>query len=50
VDYPDLVSDFAGFLLPEQAVECGCSMAAQEFKRAKIFLRKLEVSIITHLM
>jgi hypothetical protein len=22
VDYPDLVSDFAGFLLPEQAVEC----------------------------
>jgi len=42
-DYPDLVNDFAGFLLPDQAVECGCFMATQEFIRARTFLRKLEV-------
>ncbi|VDI43633.1 Hypothetical predicted protein [Mytilus galloprovincialis] len=47
-DYPDLVSDFAGFLLPEQAVECGCLLASQEFKRAKTFLRKLEVYLARH--
>lgn len=47
-DYPDLVTDFAGFLLPEQAVECGCYMTTQEFIRARTFLRKLEVHFLRH--
>ncbi|XP_033750127.1 uncharacterized protein LOC117334553 [Pecten maximus] len=47
-DYPDLVTDFAGFLLPEQAVECGCYMTTQEFTRARTFLRKLEVHFLRH--
>ncbi|XP_060074147.1 GON-4-like protein [Ylistrum balloti] len=47
-NYPDLVTDFAGFLLPEQAVECGCYMTTQEFIRARTFLRKLEVHFHRH--
>ncbi|OWF39043.1 GON-4-like protein isoform X2 [Mizuhopecten yessoensis] len=47
-EYPDLVTDFAGFLLPEQAVECGCYMTTQEFIRARTFLRKLEVHFLRH--
>ncbi|XP_013382000.1 GON-4-like protein [Lingula anatina] len=42
-NFPDLVNDFSGFLLPEQAVECGCFMANKEFEKVRIFLRKLEV-------
>jgi hypothetical protein len=41
VDYPDLVSDFAGFLLPEQAVECGCSMAAHSL--SLVIVQKLKL-------
>ena len=43
--YTDLLHDFAGFLLPAQAVECGCFLSHQEFVRARSFLRKLEVKI-----
>ncbi|KAK3595161.1 hypothetical protein CHS0354_002761 [Potamilus streckersoni] len=42
--HPDLVSDFAGFLLPEQALECECYTANQEFVKARTFLRKLEIN------
>ena len=45
-DCPDLLHDFAGFLLPEQAVECDCFLSHQEFFRARTFLRKLEVRIL----
>jgi len=43
VEHPDLLYDFAGFLQPEQAVECGCYKACMEFHQARVFLRKLEV-------
>lgn len=43
-DYPDLIHDFAGFLLPDQAKQCGVLMTHLEFVRARTFLRKLEVS------
>ena len=39
----DLLEEFAGFLTPEQAVECGCYKACMEFLHARAFLRKLEV-------
>lgn len=42
-DHRDLLHEFAGFLLPEQAVECGCYNACMEFLQARTFLRKLEV-------
>ncbi|XP_074651326.1 GON-4-like protein [Tubulanus polymorphus] len=41
--YPDLIEEFAGFLLPEQAQECGCYSTNQQFSQARSFLRKLEV-------
>lgn len=43
-DYPDLIEDFSAFLSPSQAVECGCFMENLRFRRARTFLRKLEVS------
>ena len=43
-DYPGLLHDFAGFLLQEQAIECGCYDAFEEFNSARSFLRKIEVS------
>ena len=39
----DLLEEFAGFLTPEQAVQCGCYKACMEFLHARAFLRKLEV-------
>ncbi len=42
--HPDLVEDFAAFLLPEQAKACGLLMQNLEYSRARAFLRKLEVS------
>lgn len=44
--YPDLLYDFAGFLQPDQAVECGCYKACKEFHQARNFLRKLEVTTL----
>lgn len=42
-NYPDLMEDFSAFLSPSQAVECGCFMENLRFRRARTFLRKLEV-------
>ncbi|KAL4239657.1 Paired amphipathic helix repeat [Mactra antiquata] len=42
-DYRELMDDFAGFLQREQAVECGCYKAYQEFQQARTFLRKLQL-------
>ncbi|XP_048255933.1 uncharacterized protein LOC124134138 isoform X2 [Haliotis rufescens] len=43
-DFPELLGDFAGFLLPEQALMCGCFMQNQEVTKARTLLRKLEVN------
>ena len=42
--YPDLMEDFVGFLLPNQALECGCFMENLDFNQARTFMLKLEVS------
>ncbi|ESP02467.1 hypothetical protein LOTGIDRAFT_237967 [Lottia gigantea] len=42
--YPELIEDFAGFLRPEEAVECDCFSINQEYQRANEFLRKLEIN------
>ncbi|KAJ8290048.1 hypothetical protein GJAV_G00008140, partial [Gymnothorax javanicus] len=43
-DCPDLLRDFAAFLLPEQALECGLFAEQQAFERSRRFLRQLEIS------
>ncbi|KAI4893265.1 hypothetical protein NFI96_019664 [Prochilodus magdalenae] len=43
-DWPELLSDFAAFLLPEQALECGLFEEQQAFERSRRFLRQLEIS------
>jgi len=43
-DHLTLLSDFAGFLMPDQAKVCGCLMEHINFKKCREFLRKLEVS------
>ncbi|XP_051577926.1 GON-4-like protein isoform X2 [Myxocyprinus asiaticus] len=43
-DWPDLLKDFAAFLLPEQALECGLFEEQQSFERSRRFLRQLEIS------
>ncbi|KAG7457904.1 hypothetical protein MATL_G00232200 [Megalops atlanticus] len=43
-DWPDLLRDFAAFLQPEQALECGLLAEQQAFERSRRFLRQLEVS------
>uniref|UniRef100_A0A8C9SXH9 GON-4-like protein n=1 Tax=Scleropages formosus TaxID=113540 RepID=A0A8C9SXH9_SCLFO len=43
-DWPDLLRDFAAFLLPEQALECGLFAEQQAFERSRRFLRQLEIS------
>ncbi|XP_056617910.1 GON-4-like protein isoform X2 [Triplophysa dalaica] len=43
-DWPDLLKDFAAFLLPEQALECGLFEEQQAFDRSRRFLRQLEIS------
>lgn len=42
--FPGLLEDFSAFLSPSQAVECGCFMENLRFRRARTFLRKLEVT------
>ncbi|XP_034161304.2 GON-4-like protein isoform X2 [Pangasianodon hypophthalmus] len=43
-DWPELLRDFAAFLLPEQALECGLFEEQQAFERSRRFLRQLEIS------
>ncbi|KAJ8267837.1 hypothetical protein COCON_G00130090 [Conger conger] len=43
-DRPDLLWDFAAFLRPEQAEECGLLAEQQAFERSRHFLRQLEMS------
>ncbi|XP_039623540.1 GON-4-like protein isoform X1 [Polypterus senegalus] len=42
-DFPELLRDFAAFLLPEQALECGLFAEQQAFERSRKFLRQLEI-------
>ena len=42
-EHEELIKEFAGFLSPEQAMACGHLMDQQEFHKARLFLRKLEV-------
>ncbi|KAM6910429.1 GON-4-like protein [Xenentodon cancila] len=41
---PDLFRDFAAFLHPEQALQCGLFEEQQAFDRSRRFLRQLEIS------
>ncbi|KAJ8273536.1 hypothetical protein GJAV_G00102720, partial [Gymnothorax javanicus] len=43
-EWPDLLWDFAAFLRPEQALECGLLAEQQAFERSRHFLRQLEMS------
>ncbi|KAG9355288.1 hypothetical protein JZ751_000126 [Albula glossodonta] len=43
-DWPELLQDFAAFLQPEQARECGLLVEQQAFERSRRFLRQLEMS------
>ncbi|XP_074540005.1 GON-4-like protein isoform X2 [Halichoeres trimaculatus] len=43
-DRTDLLRDFAAFLLPEQALQCGLFQEQQAFDRSRRFLRQLEIS------
>ncbi|KAM4601450.1 GON-4-like protein isoform 2-T2 [Polymixia lowei] len=43
-DETDLLRDFAAFLQPEQALECGLFEEQQAFERSRRFLRQLEIS------
>ncbi|XP_078143339.1 GON-4-like protein [Centroberyx gerrardi] len=43
-DRTDLLRDFAAFLHPEQALECGLFEEQQAFERSRRFLRQLEIS------
>ncbi|XP_019719186.1 GON-4-like protein isoform X1 [Hippocampus comes] len=40
----DLTRDFAAFLHPEQALECGLFQEQQAFERSRRFLRQLEIT------
>uniref|UniRef100_A0A803SN89 GON-4-like protein n=1 Tax=Anolis carolinensis TaxID=28377 RepID=A0A803SN89_ANOCA len=40
---PQLLTDFAAFLLPEQALECGLFEEQQAFEKSRKFLRQLEI-------
>ncbi|KAL1255752.1 hypothetical protein QQF64_013813, partial [Cirrhinus molitorella] len=41
-DWPELLRDFAAFLHPDQAKECGLLAEQQAFERSRRFLRQLE--------
>ncbi|XP_077052573.1 GON-4-like protein isoform X1 [Siphateles boraxobius] len=41
-DWPELLQDFAAFLHPDQARECGMLVEQQAFERSRRFLRQLE--------
>ncbi|XP_068180839.1 GON-4-like protein [Antennarius striatus] len=43
-DRTDLLRDFAAFLHPEQALQCGLLEEQQAFERSRRFLRQLEIS------
>ncbi|KAG9279611.1 GON-4-like protein [Astyanax mexicanus] len=47
-DWPELLSDFAAFLHPEQANECGLLSEQQAFERSRRFLRQLELTFGEH--
>ncbi|XP_036045312.1 GON-4-like protein isoform X3 [Onychomys torridus] len=42
-DWPQLLKDFAAFLLPEQALSCGLFEEQQAFEKSRRFLRQLEI-------
>ncbi|XP_029393918.1 GON-4-like protein isoform X2 [Mus pahari] len=42
-DWPQLLKDFAAFLLPEQALSCGLFEEQQAFEKSRKFLRQLEI-------
>ncbi|KAE8589189.1 hypothetical protein XENTR_v10022908 [Xenopus tropicalis] len=42
-DWPQLLRDFAAFLLPEEALECGLFEEQQAFDKSRKFLRQLEI-------
>nr|XP_054596896.1 GON-4-like protein isoform X1 [Nothobranchius furzeri]XP_054596897.1 GON-4-like protein isoform X1 [Nothobranchius furzeri] len=42
--HTDLLRDFAAFLHPEQALQCGLFEEQQAFERSRRFLRQLEIS------
>ncbi|XP_073179263.1 GON-4-like protein isoform X2 [Lepidochelys kempii] len=42
-EWPQLLTDFAAFLLPEQALECGLFEEQQAFDKSRKFLRQLEI-------
>uniref|UniRef100_A0A8C5N129 GON-4-like protein n=1 Tax=Leptobrachium leishanense TaxID=445787 RepID=A0A8C5N129_9ANUR len=45
-DWPQLLKDFAAFLLPEQALECGLFQEHQAFEKSRKFLRQLEICFL----
>ncbi|KAM8921557.1 GON-4-like protein [Pelodytes ibericus] len=45
-DWPQLLKDFAAFLLPEQALECGLFQEQQAFDKSRKFLRQLEICFL----
>ncbi|XP_063295368.1 GON-4-like protein [Pelobates fuscus] len=45
-DWPKLLKDFAAFLLPEQALECGLFQEQQAFEKSRTFLRQLEICFL----
>ncbi|KAI4880039.1 hypothetical protein NFI96_019909, partial [Prochilodus magdalenae] len=47
-DWPELLRDFAAFLHPEQAQECGLLAEQQAFERSRQFLRQLELTFGEH--
>ncbi|XP_072531952.1 GON-4-like protein isoform X2 [Salminus brasiliensis] len=47
-DWPELLRDFAAFLHPEQANECGLLTEQQAFERSRRFLRQLELTFGEH--
>ncbi|XP_053087385.1 GON-4-like protein isoform X1 [Pangasianodon hypophthalmus] len=49
-DWPELLRDFAAFLHPEQAQECGLLEEQQAFERSRRFLRQLERTFGEHSM
>ncbi|XP_067831955.1 GON-4-like protein isoform X2 [Heptranchias perlo] len=42
-EWPQLLKDFAAFLLPEQALQCGLFEEQQAFDKSRKFLRQLEI-------
>ncbi|KAM9294617.1 GON-4-like protein, partial [Gastrophryne carolinensis] len=49
-DWPQLLKDFAAFLPPEQALECGLFEEQQAFEKSRRFLRQLEICFLENPM